>query len=266
MSVLVVIPARHGSTRFPGKPLALLQGKPVIQHVYERARAATRAGEVVVATDDRRIVEAVERCGGLAVMTSAASRSGTERVGEVARGRAAEVVINVQGDEPLIRPEMVDQLAEYLERHRAVPMASLMTRFQRPEDAASPNVVKVVVDRDGFALYFSRAPIPYVREGVGASRLEAPAAAYKHLGVYGYQRHFLLQLPHLEPTLLEQAEQLEQLRALEHGHRIKLLETAHDTIGVDTPDDLQRVEMVLRDAGLRQSAASHHPSTVSARP
>jgi 3-deoxy-manno-octulosonate cytidylyltransferase (CMP-KDO synthetase) len=266
MSVLVVIPARYRSTRFPGKPLALLRGKPVIQHVYEGAKSATQANEVVVATDDQRIVEVVERCGGLAVMTSAGARSGTERVGEVARSRDAQVIINVQGDEPLIHPDMIDQLAEYLERHRAVPMASLMTRFQRREDVASPNVVKVVVDREGFALYFSRAAIPHVRSQGAGRRADEPAVCYKHLGIYGYQRHFLLQFPHLEPTPLEQAEQLEQLRALEHGHRIKLLETVHDTVGVDTPDDLKRVETMLRDARLRQSAGSPHPSALSTRP
>ena len=277
MGVLVVIPARYGSTRFPGKPLALLQGKPVIQHVYERAKAATRANEVVVATDDQRIAEAVARFGGRAVMTSPAARSGTERVCEVARDRDAQVIINVQGDEPLIHPDMIDQLAEYLERHRAIPMASLMTKLARQEDTASPNVVKVVVDRDGFALYFSRAAIPFIRNAQGSGLMAQgiaecglrnadfpiqnpkskiqnptlPAASYKHLGIYGYQRHFLLQFPHLEPTPLEQAEQLEQLRALEHGYRIKLLETAHDTIGVDTPDDLKRVEAMVQPLAAR---------------
>ena len=256
MSVLVVIPARYGSVRFPGKPLAMLQGKPVIQHVYEQVARAKRADEVIVATDDQRILDAMECVEGRVVMTSSSCRSGTERAAEVARARNAQIVINVQGDEPLVQPEMVDQLAEFLERHNAVPMASLMTKLTRPEDAANPNIVKVVVDRDGFALYFSRAPIPYWRDahssGLGARGSEQlPTAhspqptAYKHLGIYGYQRHFLLQFPHLEPTPLEQSEQLEQLRALEHGYRIKLLETVHDTVGVDTPEDLQRVEKLL---------------------
>ena len=261
MSVLVVIPARYGSTRFPGKPLARLCGKPVIQHVYERVAQAQRAETVVVATDDRRIVEAVERFGGKAVMTSADARSGTERAAEVARGCDASVIVNVQGDEPLVRSEMIDQLAEYLERHQAVPMASLRTRCERAEEIASPHVVKVVVDREGFALYFSRASIPFAREGArgegrGARedqrgvrpvpRAPCPVPLHwKHVGVYGYQRHFLLQFPYLEPTPLEQLEQLEQLRALEHGYRIQLLETPHDTVGIDTPEDLQRVEAFL---------------------
>ena len=257
MGVLVVISARYGSVRFPGKPLAQLQGKPVIQRVYEGVAQATGVDEVVVATDDQRIMEAVERFHGKAVMTSPTARSGTERVAEVARGRDAQVVINVQGDEPLIHPDMVGQLVDFLSRHQAVPMASLMTILPRPEDLTNPNVVKVVVDRDGFALYFSRAPIPFDRAQGGSgfgvlgsgqlppTHSPQPTAFYKHLGIYGYQRHFLLQFPHLEPTPLEQLEQLEQLRALEHGYRIKLLETTHDTIGVDTPDDLAKVEKLL---------------------
>ncbi len=249
MSVLVVIPARYASVRFPGKPLALLQGKPMIQHVYERAARATGIDEVVVATDDERIAGAVARFGGRAAMTSPSAKSGTDRVAEVARTRNAEVVINVQGDEPLMHPDMVGQLAELLTRHQAIPIASLMTKFARAEEIDSPNIVKVVTDRDGFALYFSRAPIPFER----ANRPTGPPAShyyYKHLGIYGYQRHFLLQFPHLEPTPLEQLEQLEQLRALEHGYRMKLLETPYDTIGVDTPGDLARVEQHL--TGLRQ--------------
>ena len=256
MNALVVIPARYGSTRFPGKPLALLQGKPMIQHVYERAAQAHGVDAVVVATDDQRIVEAVHQVGGEAVMTSPAARSGTERAAEVARTHTAQIIINVQGDEPLIHPDMVGQLVDFLKRHQAVPMASLMTPLHRAEDAANPNIVKVVTDRDGFALYFSRSPIPHARtadsSGLRAqSSGQLPTAhspqprAYKHLGIYGYQRYFLLQFPHLEPTPLEQVEQLEQLRALEHGYRIKLLETPHDTVGVDTPADLQHVETRL---------------------
>ena len=242
MSVLVVIPARYGSTRFPGKPLAQLAGKPMIQHVYEGAARAVGVDDVVVATDDERIIAAVARFGGKAAMTDPACRSGTERVAEVTRARDAQVIINVQGDEPLVRPEMITPLAELLRRHQAIPMASLMTKLTRAEDASNPNVVKVVVDRDGFALYFSRSPIPFVRDH---PITQSPNYAWKHLGIYGYQRYFLLQFPSLEPTPLEQLEQLEQLRALEHGYRIKLLETVHDSIGVDTPEDLKRAERIL---------------------
>lgn len=228
----------------------------MIQQVYEQVAKAKRVDEVVVATDDDRIIEAIERAGGAALLTSATARSGTERAAEVARAHSASVIINVQGDEPLVHPDMVDQLAEFLQRHTAVPMASLMTPLRDEKDLANPNVVKVVVDRDGFALYFSRAPIPFVRQETGDRRhaiadtspVPRPLSQtpWKHIGIYGYQRHFLLQFPSLEPTPLEQSEQLEQLRALEHGYKIKLLETVHDSIGVDTPDDLQRVEKLLK--------------------
>ena len=239
MVVLGIIPARYGSTRFPGKALALLGGKPMVQHVYERARQAKRLDDVVVATDDERIVVAVSRFGGRAVMTSAEHRSGTDRIAEVTRSTDASIIVNIQGDEPLMRPEPIDQIVEFLQAHRAVPMATVMTRVANAHDAASPNVVKVVVDQDGYAMYFSRSSIPYPRQQ------GARVAYWKHLGLYGYQRDFLLRFPNLPPTPCEQAESLEQLRALEHGHRIKVLETTHDSIGVDTPDDLKRVEQML---------------------
>lgn len=241
--VLVVIPARYASVRFPGKPLAEINGKPMIQHVYEGSASARGVDEVVVATDDERIMSAVIKFGGKAVMTDPACRSGTERAAEVARIRNSKVVINVQGDEPLVQGEMIAQLAQFLTRHAAIPMASLMTPFKPGEDVSNPNAVKVVVDREKFALYFSRSPIPHLRAPGGVQ-----ARNMKHLGVYGYQRHFLLQFPNLNPTPLEQSEQLEQLRALENGYRIKLLETIHDSIGVDTPEDLKRVETLLAGA------------------
>ena len=236
--VLGVIPARYGSTRFPGKALALLGGKPMVQHVYERARQAKRLDDVVVATDDERIVVAVSRFGGRAVMTSAEHRSGTDRIAEVTRSTDASIIANIQGDEPLMRPEPIDQIVEFLQAHQAVPMATVMTRLANAEDAASPNVVKVVVDQDGYAMYFSRSAIPFKRQST-------PLHYWKHLGLYGYQRDFLLRFPQLLPTPCEQAEQLEQLRALERGHRMKVLETAHDSIGVDTPEDAKRVEAFL---------------------
>ncbi len=253
LSAVVIIPARYGSVRFPGKPLAPLAGKPLIQHVYEQAARASHVQEVVVATDDERIRQAVERFGGRAVMTNPAARSGTERVAEAARKTDAQVIVNVQGDEPLVQPDMIDQLVDFLTVHPAVPMASLMKHLERQEDFASPHVVKVVVDRDGFALYFSRSPIPYERRDLAKTPSLGLAPVWQHLGLYGYQRHFLLQFPHLDPTPLEQVEQLEQLRALEHGHRIKLLETVHDTIGVDTPDGLKRVEQLLSGIGDRKT-------------
>jgi 3-deoxy-manno-octulosonate cytidylyltransferase (CMP-KDO synthetase) len=250
MNVVGIIPARYGSARFPGKALAQLTGMPLIQHVYEQAKQAKRLDEVIVATDDERIIAAVERFKGRAVMTSTNHRSGTDRIAEVARTLDAQVIINVQGDEPLIHPEQIDQVAQFLLAHRAVPMATLMTKLVRCEDVANPNVVKVVVDQDGYALYFSRAPIPWIRQDTDP-RGKTPASelavqgACKHIGLYGYQRYFLLQFPHLSAAPLEQFEQLEQLRALEHGYKIKVLETPHDPIGVDTPEDLKRVEALL---------------------
>ena len=259
MSVVGIIPARYGSTRFPGKALAQLNGTSLIQHVYERAKQARHLDQVIIATDDERIAQAVTRFGGRAMMTSAEHRSGTERVAEVARALDAQTIINIQGDEPLIRPDQIDQLAAFLAAHQAVPMATLMTKLVREDDLTSPHVVKVVVDQDGYALYFSRSAIPNVRTSEGSrvkgqgSRDEQtpspftlhPSPYFKHIGLYGYQRHFLLQLPHLAPTPLEQCEQLEQLRVLEHGHKIKVLETSYDTIGVDTPDDVARVEALM---------------------
>ncbi len=255
MKAIGIIPSRYGSTRLPAKSLALLNGKPLVQHVYERAKQARTLDDVIVATDDERILRAVVEFGGKAVITGSHHRSGTERVAEVARQSDARVILNVQGDEPLIHPEQIDQVASFLMAHHAVPMATVMTPLSSAE-APNPNIVKVVVDQDGSALYFSRAPIPFIRakdssglraEGSGQlPRAQSPEPrAYKHIGLYGYQRHFLLQFPYLPQTPLEQLEQLEQLRALEHGHRIKVLTSPYDTIGVDTADDLQRAEMVL---------------------
>ncbi|TXT23446.1 MAG: 3-deoxy-manno-octulosonate cytidylyltransferase (CMP-KDO synthetase) [Rhodocyclaceae bacterium] len=250
-----IIPARYGSTRLPAKALATLNGIPLIQHVYQQARKAAQLTDVVVATDDERIARVVEGFGGRAIMTDAHHRSGTDRVAEVARQRDEQVILNIQGDEPLIHPDQIDQVVKFLLDHRAVPMATVMTRLTRCDDAANPNVVKVVVDQDGYALYFSRSPIPFTGSRVKGqgSRDEQtpspftlhPSPSYKHIGLYGYQREFLLRFPHLAPTPLEQAEQLEQLRALEHGYQIRVLETAHDTVGVDTADDLKRAEQAL---------------------
>lgn len=255
MSAVGIIPARYGSTRLPAKALASLNGLPLIQHVYQQARKAAQLTDVVVATDDERIVRVVAGFGGRAIMTDSQHRSGTDRVAEVARGRDEQVILNIQGDEPLIHPEQIDQVAKFLLDHRAAPMATVMTRLTRADDAANPNVVKIVVDQDGYALYFSRAPIPYVRHQTSDQRPETGQShvsglmsqvSYKHIGLYGYQREFLLRFPSLAQTPLEQAEQLEQLRALEHGYKIRVLETAHDTVGVDTPEDLARVEQLLK--------------------
>lgn len=235
---LGVIPARYGATRFPGKPLAQLHGKPMIQHVYERCAKATLLNRVIVATDDARIMAAVKQFGGEAAMTPSALPSGTDRVAAVARDLPFEIVINIQGDEPLMEPAMIDQVVQALLDDAQLPIATLCRRLENTEDINNPNVVKVVRGCRDNAIYFSRSPIPYRR---GA----AQPTYWKHLGIYGYRKTSLLQFVALAPTQLEQAEQLEQLRALEHGIRIQVLETPHDTIAVDTPDDLKRVEQTL---------------------
>jgi 3-deoxy-manno-octulosonate cytidylyltransferase (CMP-KDO synthetase) len=241
--VVAVIPARYASTRFPGKPLADLAGRPLIEHVYRRVTECRAVGTVVVATDDERIRRAVEAFGGRVQMTNAAHVSGTDRVAEVARGLECELVVNVQGDEPLIEPGMIEQAIAPFTR-ASVQIATLRRRIDDPADFLNPHVTKVVVDRDGHAVYFSRTPIPYHRDA------GAPLEAWKHVGLYVFRRRFLLDFARMAPTPLERLEALEQLRALEHGVRIAVVETQHDTISVDTPEDLERVRRIVA-AGAR---------------
>jgi 3-deoxy-manno-octulosonate cytidylyltransferase (CMP-KDO synthetase) len=234
--VIIVIPARYGSTRFPGKPLAELWGKPLVQHVYERARQSRLGSRVIVATDDHRIAEAAKGFGAEVAMTRADHPSGTDRVAEVAAKVNTDLVINVQGDEPLIDPQAIDAAAEPLAADASIPMATLCCALEETADLANPNVVKVVFDQAGFARYFSRLPIPFVRDGGGR------ATRYRHIGLYAYRREFLLELAALPTTPLEEAERLEQLRALEHGHRIRVVEVESAWPGVDTPEDLARLQ------------------------
>ena len=214
----------------------------MIEHVYRRAAAARSVSSVIVATDDERIAAAVHRFGGAAVMTLPSHQSGTDRLAEVAATLSCDLVVNVQGDEPLLEPEMIDVAVAPFATDPSLMMSTLRRRIDDPAEHQSPHVTKVVVDRDGFAMYFSRAPIPFTRPG----QPEAPAWA--HVGMYVYRRETLLRLAALPPTALERAEALEQLRALEHGIRIKAIETTHDTIGVDTPEDLARVRALLAHA------------------
>jgi 3-deoxy-manno-octulosonate cytidylyltransferase (CMP-KDO synthetase) len=252
MSAIVVIPARYASTRFPGKPLSLLKGRPLIQHVYENCRLSRLAEKVVVATDDGSILKAVRSFGGEALMTSARHASGTDRIAEIAEGEACDIIVNVQGDEPLIRPEMIDDAISALSDSRA-SIGTLAKKIAVGSEVFDPNVVKVAFDAEGFALYFSRSPIPYHRDLFGTQplwgdRADRLAAAvpdlvmFKHVGIYSYRRDVLLRLSLLPPSRLEEIECLEQLRALENGFRIKVLETEFETIGVDTPADLERIE------------------------
>jgi 3-deoxy-manno-octulosonate cytidylyltransferase (CMP-KDO synthetase) len=240
--VVVVIPARYGSTRLPGKPLVSLNGLPMIQRVYERAKSARRVDRVIVATDDDRIVKAVTSFGGEARMTRPDHRTGTERVAEVAAHVEGEVFVNVQGDEPLLDPAAVDTAVAALLEEPQAAVATVATPIKIPGDIMDPNVVKVVLDFDDNALYFSRAPIPWVRDTGNTIQVRH----LKHLGLYVFQRDALLEYPTLPQGELERIEQLEQLRWLENGSKIRVAEVEHDAISVDIPEDVARVEKLLQ--------------------
>lgn len=240
--VVVVIPARYASTRLPGKPLVSLAGKPMIQLVYERAKLAQRIDHVVVATDDERIVKAVEAFGGQARMTRSDHRTGTERVAEVAAHESGDVFVNVQGDEPLLDPVALDTAVASLLEEPAAAIGTVATPIKTPADIMDPNVVKTVLDFDGNALYFSRAPVPWVRDT--ASKIQV--RHLKHLGLYVFQREALLEYPTLPQGELERIEQLEQLRWLENGWKIRVAEVEHDAVSVDVPEDVARVEKLLQ--------------------
>lgn len=256
---VIVIPARYASSRFPGKPLVAIAGRPMIQHVYERARQARCAGRVIVATDDPRILETVQAFGGEAVLTSSAHPSGTDRIAEVVATLPCDIVVNVQGDEPGILPHVIDALVAPLQEDTALMMATLARPLRQVEELLSPHVVKVVVDAQNNALYFSRAAIPYERHAwpqsphllaaAGASPA-IPTGCQVHCGLYAYRRDFLLQITRWPPAALEQIEQLEQLRVLAHGHRIRVVPTVYESIGVDTPEDIARAERLLAQQAL----------------
>ena len=233
--IFALIPARYESTRLPGKPLASIGGKPMIQHVYERTRAIAVVGRVLVATDDERIASVVRGFGGEAVMTSRAHVSGTDRIAEAATPLDAALIVNVQGDLPFLEAATVDAAVALMRDEPDLPMATVKTPIHDSAEMRNPNVLKVVTDRSGYALYFSRSPLPYWRDA------EPPAAlGYRHIGLYVYRRDFLLAFTRLAPTPLERAEKLEQLRALESGFRIRVAETGAAGVEVDTPEDLER--------------------------
>lgn len=235
--IIGAIPARYASVRLPGKPLRLLAGRPLIEHVYRRCQQAPSLSRVVVLTDDERIAETVEGFGGDCEMTPADCASGTDRIAHAARHWDAAAIVNIQGDEPLIDPAAVEAVARYLREHPDEEMVTLAAPIT-DADFADPNVVKVVRDCRGYSLYFSRSGVPYARREGAAERLA-------HVGIYGYHRRTLLRLAELPPTPLERSESLEQLRALEHGIAIRVLEVAASEPGVDTPEDLARAEALL---------------------
>lgn len=240
--IVAFIPARFSSTRFPGKPLAPISGKPMIQHVYERAQACPDLDETYVATDDKRIYACVEGFGGRAIMTAKNHQAGTDRIAEAAErlkvGPRA-IVVNIQGDQPLFQPSILTDLIRPLNKDRTIPMSTLMCKIVEDKEIQDPNNVKVVVDANGYALYFSRLPIPFVRD-----RGSTPHY-YKHIGIYAYSNEFLLTFTKLPYGKLEEMEKLEQLRALEHGFKIKVIETPFDSTEVDVPEDIIEVERQL---------------------
>jgi len=258
LNVWAVVPARYASSRLPGKPLVSLAGKPMIQHVWERVRRAQKVSRVLVATDDERIRRAVTEFGGEAVMTRAEHRSGTERLAEVAASAAssgAEIFVNVQGDEPLIEPAAVDAAVAILLEDSSVEVATLAVPIATVGDVMDPNVVKVVLDFEGNALYFSRAPIPWIRDTAsGGAGFGPPAGSthLKHLGLYVFRRRALLEFPTFPQGELEKLEQLEQLRWLENGYKIRVVETTHDSVSVDVTEDIARVEKLLQAQEARQ--------------
>lgn len=239
MEIICVIPARYASTRLPGKPLKDICGKPMICRVYDRAKLAKNISEVIVATDDERIFQAVEKNSGRAMMTRADHKTGTDRLAEVAEKFSdADVVINVQGDEPLIEPALIEELAKQFE-DESLQMATVATELTDAEEMNNPNNVKVVIDKNNNALYFSRSLIPYPRN-VGKSKV------FKHIGIYAYRRNFLLNYAKMQPTELEQAESLEQLRALENGYKIRVIKSDCKFVGVDTEEDLKLVNEIYK--------------------
>jgi 3-deoxy-manno-octulosonate cytidylyltransferase (CMP-KDO synthetase) len=240
LSIVAIIPARYASTRLPGKALADIDGRPMIEHVYRRVAASPAVSQVIIATDDLRIATRVSDFGGRVRLTKATHETGTDRLAEVAATLDCDVVVNVQGDEPLVDPGTIAELIAPLIADPGVQMSTLFRRIHSPAELTNPNIVKVVIDRGGYALYFSRAPIPYVRDPRGGW-----PPLYRHIGLYAYRRSALLVLASLEPTPLERAEALEQLRALEHGIRIKAVETEYESYEVNTPDDLEQVRRLM---------------------
>jgi len=244
LSILGVIPARYASSRFPGKALVSIAGKTMLQHVWERASQARYLTSIVIATDDPRIRDAAQDFRARVVMTRPDHASGTDRVAEAASTSPAQVVVNIQGDEPMLDPAAIDAAVLGLLEHDEIPMGTLKKRIEDRAEIADPNVVKVVSDHAGNALYFSRSAIPYMRDSAGPytrESSEAPPAYFKHIGLYVYRRDFLLAYSDLPIGPLEQAERLEQLRALENGFKIRVIETEYESLGVDTPEDWHRV-------------------------
>lgn len=249
MKVYAIIPSRYASTRLPGKPLLKIKGKTIIQMVYEQCKKVDVLQGVIVATDDERIFEEVKSFGGECVMTSSKHKSGTDRIAEVAQSLDADVIVNVQGDEPLIKPESIEASIKPFFENKEIVMTTLKTGIKSQEELFNPNVVKVVCDREGFALYFSRLPIPYKKHSEMGYPYPLENGEYqnyfKHIGLYAYRKDFLIKLSKMEMTFLEKTEGLEQLRVLENGYRIFVVETEFDNLGVDTMEDYLNLKKIM---------------------
>lgn len=250
MNSIGIIPARYRASRFEGKVLADINGKPMIQYVWEQAKKSKQLNDLIVAADDDRIIKAVELFGGKAVFTSKAHPSGTDRLREIVNPMDVDIIVNIQADEPLLHHSMIDSLVIALSEDKGIQMASLMKKIEDAREIDDPNVVKVIVDKDNIALYFSRAAIPFIRDGRAGYKI-SDMPYLKHMGIYAYTKDFLFTFANLPQSSLEGYEKLEQLRALENGYKIKMVETRYDTIGVDTPEDLERVKRCL---GLQKSS------------
>jgi 3-deoxy-manno-octulosonate cytidylyltransferase (CMP-KDO synthetase) len=242
MRTIGVIPARFASTRFPGKVLALIGGKPMIQRVWEQAKKCRELSELLIACDDQKVFQAAQGFGAKAVMTSPDHPSGSDRIAQAVGGLDFEIVVNIQGDEPFIESQVIDDLAAALKRDAKASVATAIKQIKDDADLNNPNVVKVVIDQNAYALYFSRSPIPYNRN----AKRPAGLKYFKHLGLYAYRKEFLMDYKDWPKSILETAEQLEQLRILEAGHKIKTIETTHESLAVDTPEDLAKIEKLVK--------------------
>ena len=255
LNIVALIPARYASTRLHAKPLIDLCGKPMIQRVYEQAKKAKLVTRVIVATDHEAIADAARKFGGEVVMTPKWIRSGSDRIAHVAQSLPdADIIVNVQGDEPLIAPQMIDEAIQPLAEDRTICCGTLVKKISSAEELTNPGVVKVVIDAGGSAIYFSRSPIPYLRDGIDIGQWHEQHCYYKHIGLYVFQKDFLLQFSSWPESTLEQIEKLEQLRILHHGYKIKTAITSFDSIPVDTAEDAERVRQILR----QQSSISKH--------
>jgi len=268
LAIVAIIPARFGSTRLPGKPLSQINGKPMVQHVWERARIAQAVERVLVATDDERVAQVVRAFGGEVVMTSRTHATGTDRLAEAVAGTDADIVVNVQGDEPMLDPSFIDGAVAPLREEDDLPMSTVSLPLTDLEEMLSSAVVKVVTDARGHALYFSRSPIPFVRDAVDLRAAAAQAVsrrlARKHLGLYAYRREALLRFASLPPAPLEQAESLEQLRALHHGMKIRVVPMEGQSgVAVDTPQDLERVRAMMAGGAFPNTRKTWLPNTSS---